>query len=245
VEADGGTLFLDEVGELSLYGQAKLLRVLETKLVEPLGGLARTPLDVRFLSATNRSLEDLLKTGSFRSDLYYRLAVTRVQLPSLRQRVEDIPDLLDTFLRDVNRHSGRSIESFDNEALEMLLRHNWPGNVRELKNLVDAIAVEKLSGTVSIGDLPDWFTAPLRVTNLPVDERASLVAALEGARWNKSRAAGHLGWSRMKLYRKLQRHGLQSSASGNGASSQRRPVQSSHEPQGTEPAQAAARRVAS
>ena len=236
-EADGGTLFLDEIGELSPYGQAKLLRVLETKVVEPLGGLAGTPVDVRFVSATNRPLEDLLKTGAFRSDLYYRLAVTRVALPSLHQRVEDIPDLLAAFLRDVNRRTGRSIESFDDEVLEMLLRHDWPGNVRELKNLVDAIAVEKTSGTVTKGDLPDWFTASVRCTSPRVDERASLVAALERTHWNKSQAAGHLGWSRMKLYRKLVRHGLQSRAFGHEDLSLRGAVESAPEPHGREPAQ--------
>lgn len=218
--------------------------MLESKLVEPLGGLAKIPVDVRFLSATNRPLEDLLKTGSFRGDLYYRLAVTRIQLPSLHQRLEDIPHLLGAFVRDVNRQTGRSIGAFDDEVLELFLCHNWPGNVRELKNLVDAISVEKSSGTVSLGDLPDWFAASLRGAALPVDERASLVSALERTRWNKSRAAGQLGWSRMKLYRKLVRHGLQPAAFGKQDPPQRRTARSSPEPQEREPAQALAHRAA-
>lgn len=205
-EASGGTLFLDEVGELSPYAQAKLLRVLETKLVERLGGNGAEPVDLRVISATNRVLADAVRDGSFRRDLFFRLTVTQVHLPALRERVEDIPRLIEHFLCDINRRLGRSLEQFSPPALDLLLHHDWPGNVRELKNLIEAVAVETASGPIAVENLPLWFSSQTTTSDPRQLERASIVAALERTRWNKSKAAADLRWSRMTLYRKLALH---------------------------------------
>ncbi len=132
--AQGGDIFLDEIGDLPLSTQVKLLRVLEEKVIERVGDSKSIPVDVRIISATNKNLSSLVKTGAFRKDLYFRINVIPIQMPPLRERVEDIPLLAESFFRKLRIKSGKSIEGISNLALEVLIRYPWPGNVRELKS---------------------------------------------------------------------------------------------------------------
>ena len=132
--AQGGDIFLDEIGDLPLSTQVKLLRVLEEKVIERVGDSKSIPVDVRVISATNKNLSSLVKTGAFRKDLYFRINVIPIQMPPLRERVEDIPLLAESFFRKLRIKSGKSIEGISNLALEVLIRYPWPGNVRELKS---------------------------------------------------------------------------------------------------------------
>jgi DNA-binding NtrC family response regulator len=142
--------------------------------------------------------------GKFRKDLYYRLNVARVNLPLLRDRKEDIPRLLEHFIRELNRQFGREVEGFTEEALESLLRYNWPGNVRELKNVLEATFINLPSRKIAFMDLPNPFRMRLKETEgLPKNERDRVLSALFATNWNKSKAAQKLHWSRMTLYRKM------------------------------------------
>lgn len=202
--AVGGTVFLDEIGDMSPYSQAKILRTIERKEVYRLGGNGRIPVDVRVTAATNQDPERLVAEGKFRKDLYYRLNVARVNLPLLRDRKEDIPRLLEHFIRELNRQFGREVEGFTEEALESLLRYNWPGNVRELKNVLEATFINLPSRKIAFMDLPNPFRMRLKETEgLPKNERDRVLSALFATNWNKSKAAQKLHWSRMTLYRKM------------------------------------------
>src|SRR5262245_34374441 len=132
--ADGGTVLFDEIGDMSSYAQAKILRIIETKEVYPLGGRRSVPLDIRIIAATNRNLDQRMAINEFRQDLYFRLNVARVHLPPLRERKEDIPLLIDHYVEKFAAQFGRGIEGFSDEAMERLLSHDWPGNIRELIN---------------------------------------------------------------------------------------------------------------
>lgn len=205
--ADGGTAFLDEVGDMSPEGQAKLLRVIETKEVHRLGGKSRIPLDVRFIAATNQDLEQRVAEGRFRRDLYFRLNVAQIHLPPLRDRKEDIPLLFDHYIRELNDRFGRDVEGASEDALEALLRYEWPGNVRELKNLLEEMFIRLPSGKISFMDLPRKFRQRIaEAEGLPKDERGRLLSALLATKWNKSRAAQKLQWSRMTVYRKMAKY---------------------------------------
>ena len=140
--ADAGTVLFDEIGDMSPYAQAKILRLIETKEVYPLGGRRSIPLDIRIIAATNRDLERQVSKNEFRQDLYFRLNVVRVQLPPLRERKEDIPLLTEHFVQEFGARLGRQIEGFSDEATERLLNYDWPGNVRELMNLVERIFID-------------------------------------------------------------------------------------------------------
>jgi DNA-binding NtrC family response regulator len=205
--ADGGTAFFDEIGDMSPSAQAKVLRVIETKEVHRLGGKGRIPLDVRIIAATNQDLERLVSEGKFRKDLYFRLNVVKIHMPSLQDRKEDIPLLAEHYVQESNRRLGLAVEGFGDDALEALLRYPWPGNVRELKNLIEAIFVDPPAGRISFADLPTDFRRRLGETaGLPQDERERLRSALFSTNWNKSRAAQKLHWSRMTLYRKIAKY---------------------------------------
>ena len=212
-EADGGTVFLDEIGDMSAYAQAKILRVIDGKKIQRLGG-AGISLDARIIAATNQELETQVRREKFRKDLYFRLNVARVHLPPLRQRKEDIPSIVSYYLRDFNNQFGRSVERLTDSAWECFLAHDWPGNVRELKNTLEAIFIHTSSAEISTSELPrslcDDYQAPDRVDD---DERERLLSALVSTNWNKSKAADKLSWSRMTLYRKMAKHHV--SGSGN------------------------------
>jgi DNA-binding NtrC family response regulator len=220
-EAHGGTLFLDEIGNLSLTGQAKLLRVLQTGEYQRLGSNVTRRVDVRIVSATNVDLPRAIREGSFREDLYFRLAVIEVQVPGLRERSEDVPLLAEHFLKAFA--GTEEAVSFGEKARAALLAHDWPGNVRELRNRVQRAVLVRRGPVIEPGDLGlSDAGAPVRALEaaggppLPVDEppvpdaaeRLALQRALEEAGGVVSRAAAQLGMSRQALYRRLERHGL-------------------------------------
>lgn len=202
-----GPFFFDEIGDMSLYHQAKILRAIESKEVQRIGGKGSIPLDIRFVAATNRDLDQLVEEGKFRKDLYFRLNVARIHLPPLRNRKEDIPLLLCFYIRELNLRFGREVECLTKDALEYLLCYDWPGNVRELKNLVEATFVNLSSRQISLSDLPEQFRRRIgEARDLPRSEPDLLLSTLMSTNWNKSKAAQKLHWSRMTLYRKLAKY---------------------------------------
>jgi transcriptional regulator of acetoin/glycerol metabolism len=210
--ADGGTLFLDEVADLPLPAQAALLRVLQEGEVTPVGSPTAHDVDVRVVAAANRPLRDAVAAGTFRRDLFYRLDVLTIEIPPLRERPEDIPELVERFTQAACRETGRCIR-FDDEALAALGRYGWPGNVRELENLVRRLSAQGGEGPVGVDDLP----ADVRSASTPVrfavpaaapdGERERLARAVAGAR-NMAEAAAALGMTRSTLYRHMERLGL-------------------------------------
>jgi DNA-binding NtrC family response regulator len=206
-QANNSTLFLDEIGDMSPNIQAKILHTIERKIVYPLGGSKSLPLDVRIIAATNQEPEQLVAQGHFRKDLYYRLNIARVHLPPLRKRVEDIPTLVAHGVAINNRRFNRSIQGLTSDAMDCLMRYDWPGNVRELMNLLEAVYVNSQSRKIDYADLPPFFrTQYERSYGCPESERRAIIAALFETNWNKTRAARKLKWSRMTLYRKLERY---------------------------------------
>ena len=203
--ADGGTVIFDEIGDMSLYAQAKILRVIESKEVYPLGGKRGMSLDIRIIAATNQDLDRLVADKGFRKDLYYRLNIARVHLPPLRERKEDIPRLLAHYLEEFNARTGRALQGFTDEALELLLRYDWPGNIRELKNVIEAIFIDPPPERIAIEDLPEPIR-PQGPGSVVLTERELLLSALYSMNWNKSKAAEQLHWSRMTLYRKMAKY---------------------------------------
>jgi len=203
--ADGGTVIFDEIGDMSLYAQAKILRVIESKEVYPLGGRRGMPLDIRIIAATNQNLDGLVADKRFRKDLYYRLNIARVHLLPLRERKEHIPRLLAYYLEEFNARQGRALQGFTEEALELLLRYEWPGNIRELKNVIEAIFIDPPLERIAIKDLPEPIR-PQGHRSMALTERERLLSALCSMNWNKSKAAEQLHWSRMTLYRKIAKY---------------------------------------
>jgi DNA-binding NtrC family response regulator len=207
--AHGGTVFLDEIGDVSLAIQAKLLRVIDGKSVYRLGGTHRVDVDVRIIAATNDDLERSVQEGRFRKDLYYRLNVVRVDLAPLRERVLDIPPLIDHYLKQFCREIGSSVRGLSARAIETLCAYQWPGNVRELRNFIEALLVNLSPDTNGVVDIPPQVLQQLaRGLGAPESERDRLLHALTATNWNKSKAAHELHCSRMTLYRKLQRYKL-------------------------------------
>jgi transcriptional regulator with PAS, ATPase and Fis domain len=206
-EAHEGTLFLDEIGELSQYAQAKLLRAVETGRIERLGARAGAEVNVRCIAATNRDLEAMVASGTFRQDLYFRLNVVEVGLPPLRERTEDIPVLLAYYIPQLNRRFGTIVERMDQSLVELLTTYAWPGNVRELRNLLESIYALRPQSVITSADLPDAFRRRLRL-NRRDDEKQRLLATLRATNWNKSAAAKEMQWSRVTLYRKLTKYDL-------------------------------------
>jgi DNA-binding NtrC family response regulator len=214
--ASQGTLFLDEVGEIPLSVQAKLLRALQHKEVRPVGASSTVPVDIRVISATHRDLAAMVSEGRFRTDLFYRLNVVRVRIPPLRERREDIPQLVHHFIQK-HRASGARVEGIEDDALEILVGSDWPGNVRELENVVESAMALAPGPRLRIADLPRARRAWSRVASpisseLPLSleayERCALERALCESGGDATAAARCLGIGRSTLYRKLSRHGL-------------------------------------
>jgi DNA-binding NtrC family response regulator len=206
-QADKGTVFFDEIGDMSSYTQAKLLRAIEGRTVYRVGGRDPVSLDIRIIAATNHNLERLVAEGTFRSDLYYRLNVARIQLPPLRDRREDVVPLADHFRKEMNARFRRDVAGFDSDLVPSLLRYDWPGNVRELRNVIEAAYVEPTLRRISLNDLPPHVRERLAaLEQTPESERDRLLAALVATNWNMSKAAASLRWSRMTLYRKMAKH---------------------------------------
>ena len=213
VEAHGGTLFLDEVGELSPASQARLLRVLEEREVTPVGATQRRKVDVRLVAATNGELEEMVARRTFRTDLFYRLNVVRIEMPPLREHPEDIGQIVDHFITQQNRRLAMRVGRPDPELMLCLRRYDWPGNVRELRNMVEAMFVDPPEDRpVHLTDLPPNFRRLFAEQIRPGQgERERLVEVLRDTNWNKVAAAQKLNWSRMTLYRKLAKYDLDSS----------------------------------
>ena len=207
--ADKGTVFLDEVCDMNPYAQAKILRSIECKEVYPLGGKGAIPLDLRVIAATNQDPEKLLAEGKFRKDLYYRLNVARVHMPPLREKKEDIPRLIAHAIENLNRRFKRNVQGLTDEAMTTLFRYNWPGNVRELMNLIEASFINLPSRQVDFVDLPRQLQKRLdNSAKLPLNERKQIVSALLETKWNKSKVAQKLKWSRMTVYRKMTKYNI-------------------------------------
>lgn len=207
--AHHGTVFFDEIGDVNPTIQAKLLRVIESKAVYRLGGTQRTDVDFRIVAATNSDLASAVQTGAFRRDLYYRLNVVRVDLPPLRERPEDVPLLIEYYLRHFNRELGRTVGGLSDRAMNMLRDYEWPGNIRELKNVVEALLVNLSPETTGEVDVPPQVMRQLALAlSAPRSERDRLLQALVSTNGNKSRAAEKMHCSRMTLYRKMQHYRL-------------------------------------
>jgi two-component system NtrC family response regulator len=211
--ADNGTLFLDEVGELPIELQPKLLRALQERTVEPVGGADPIKIDVRVAAATNSDMEKAIAEGHFREDLYYRLAVIPIHLPPLRERRVDIPLLLRHFIA---KHGGQTVR-FAAETVEVLQRYPWPGNVRELENTVERLLIMRNSDVIEPADLPDKIrdktTTASSVINLPPEgysleqlEREIVTQALERNDWNQTAAARFLRIPRHTLIYRMEKY---------------------------------------
>ncbi len=222
--ASGGTLFLDEVGELSLNSQVKLLRLLQEKEFERLGGIETLKADLRVVAATHRSLPEMVKAGTFREDLYYRLNVVPISLPPLRQRSDDLEALIAHFLASIGAQHGRPSVQLEPEAVQLLRRQSWPGNVRQLQNFIerllilappgeriDAVTVQReLERAAGLGDSSTEVTVAESLPERRKEaERQALEQALDKAGGNRSLAARLLGVSRRTLYNKLEALGLE------------------------------------
>jgi two-component system response regulator HydG/two-component system response regulator AtoC len=208
-QASGGTVFFDEIGDMSLFAQAKILRAIETREIYPLGGGSKVSVDVRIIAATNRNLEAMMREERFRSDLYYRLNVARIELPPLRERVEDIPLLIEHLLPQYNRVYGRHVERFGGSALAEMMSYAWPGNVRELKNVMEIVFLNLIPATLIVREIPEQVRGNWRVLQaLPSTEREHLLGLLLSTHWNVSEAARKMHWSRMTMYRKLSKYSI-------------------------------------
>ncbi len=236
--ADGGTIFLDEIGEMSPKLQVKLLRVLQERVVEPVGSTKSIQVDVRVIAATNKDLKAEVAAGRFREDLYYRLQVVPINLPALRERGGDVVALADHFLSRAARNASRPTLRFSEEVRSRLQTHSWPGNVRELENLIERLAILSEGETIQIADLPEHFMEQgeqLAVVeigaelpaegldfNLLVDnfETRLISMALNRTRGNKKAAARLLHLNRTTLIEKIKKKGLEGGPSAGCSSDQ-------------------------
>lgn len=214
--ANGGTIFLDEIGEISNDVQVKILRVLQERTLERVGGDREIPIDIRLISATNRNLEEEVAAGRFREDLFYRLNVVHIHVPPLRDRHQDIPILAHHFLQEFAQEMGKEITEITPEAMQMLASYRWPGNIRELRNVIESAVVFAKSKKLGIKDF--IFNQSNRVSrediSLPVGtsleeaEKHIIMATLEYCDGNKSKAAELLAITRKTLHRKLSIYGI-------------------------------------
>jgi DNA-binding NtrC family response regulator len=239
VLADTGTLFLDEIANVSLELQGKLLRVLETRRVRPVGSEKELEVDVRLIAATNRDLHKLAEQGQFREDLYYRLNVIPLQMPPLRERTDDIPMLALHFLRQARESSGTKVEGFTTEAMARLVAYRWPGNVRELRNIVERLAATADQPLVRIEHLPSEIAAAAPSVELPPDEpipvtaeelkeakrrmrdlvyekleKQFILSALDRGGWNVTHTATLVGMQRPNFHALMRKYGIRTSDAG-------------------------------
>lgn len=212
--ANGGTIFLDEIGEINAATQIKLLRVLQEKQFERVGGETTITVDVRVVSATNKNLQEEIAKGNFREDLYYRLNVVQLEVPPLRERKEDIALLMTDFLDTFNKENGKQIEGFSNRAKNALYKYDWPGNIRELRNCIESAVVMARGKLIELDDLPPVVSSaeneaqlslPVGIT-LEQAEKELIVNTIAHCGGNKTKAAEVLGIGRKTLHRKLQEY---------------------------------------
>ncbi len=218
-EADGGTIFLDEIGEISPYIQVKLLRVLQEREIERVGESKRRKIDIRIITATNKNLYELIKNGSFREDLYYRLKVFPINVPSLRERKDDIPLLTDHFIEHQNKKTKKKITGLTKAANQILMDYNWPGNVRELENAIEHAFVLCNSGSIDTFDLPVEIRktqySPVKspsfhqnaIYSQPSKQltKEALLELLEECDWNKAEVARRIGVSRTAVWKYMKK----------------------------------------
>ena len=218
--ADGGTIFLDEVGELEPAMQVKLLRVLEERKFERVGGNKTIEVDVRLVAATNRDLKKMVGEGKFRDDLFYRLSVVTVNLPPLRERRDDVPLLVAAFNRQYSEENNVQVREITQDAVNLLMAYDWPGNVRELRNAVEQMVVLARSDRLTVRDIPAAIRSGADLTKISVvrpgmtmtveeAERQLIVQALKETGGNRTKAADKIGMSRRTLHRKLKRYRLE------------------------------------
>jgi len=217
--ANGGTIFLDEVMEMSPDLQVKLMRVLQERRIRHLGDTREFPVDVRVIAATNKPVEESLESGAIRKDLYYRLSVITIHLPALRDRADDIPLLVEHFLKKHQRSYGSTVAGVDPQAMDTLMKYLWPGNVRELENLIEMLLAYGKSPIIRMTDLPERIVESVQpqkkasmlgdeVFTLKEAERKLIINALAKSKGNKSLAAQMLGISRKSLYKKIEDYGI-------------------------------------
>jgi len=213
--AEKGTLFLDEIGDISPAMQVKLLRVIQSKTYEPLGANTPVRTDVRIIAATNRNLEEMVQEGTFREDLYYRLNVVKIELPPLRERMEDIPLLVEHFIDKFNRQRNRNVGGISEEVLSILIHHDFPGNIRELENIIEYAFILCHEGLIMPQHLPEWLTAgkeegetvagPLTLKDM---ERKTIMEALKRNEYRKMKTCRELGISKDTLRRKIEAYNI-------------------------------------
>ena len=224
LQANGGTIFLDEVGTASTNLQVKLLRVLQDREFEPVGGNKTHKVDVRMILATNLDLEEAVRKGEFRQDLYYRINVVTLTQPPLRERISDIPLLADHYLKEFIEQTGKHVTGFSHQAIELMQRYRWPGNVRELVNVIERAVVLSKAPVIGPNDLPEALRRddPLselggRLSSvggnnlksaLATPERQLILDALESHGWNRQDTADALGINRTTLYKKMKKYGI-------------------------------------
>ena len=240
MQANGGTIFLDEIATASPAMQVKLLRILQELEFEQVGGSETFRIDTRVILATNEDLSQAVAEGRFRQDLFYRINVINLELPSLSERISDIPILADHFLKKVCKETGKTMNGFDADTIRLMQEYNWPGNVRELQNIVERAVLLGKSDYVGVSDLPSHIsnnTSPLATMAMaPATGRPqTLKEALEGPErqiilqvlrqnnWNRNATADQLGVNRTTLYKKMKKLGLEDSKTtshdqGNAAS---------------------------
>ncbi len=215
-QANGGAIFLDEIGEVSLPTQVVLLRVIQEKRFERVGGEATVATDARIIAATNKDLKKCMVGGSFREDLYWRLNVINIEIPPLRERKEDIPQLVNNFVDLFNQKLGKNVRKIGAQAMDLIFQYHWPGNVRQLENAVERSVVLCKEDIIRPDDLPQELRpldssvigASGSRTNLETLEREHVKSVLEQCGWNKFRAAQLMGISRSTLYSKMKKHDL-------------------------------------
>jgi two-component system nitrogen regulation response regulator NtrX len=219
--ANGGTLFLDEIGDMSLLTQAKLLRVIETQKFQRVGGTKDITVDVRIISATNKDLAEEIKKGNFREDLYYRLNVVPIYIPALRERKEDIPELVNYFIDEFNREKGWKKKTIDASAMKLLMNYDWPGNVRELRNAIErlmimtgtdiTVSAEHIENAGIIKKIKkdeDYFTYTSLRDAREAFERDFILKKLKENNWNMTKTAEIIGIERSNLYKKIKSLGI-------------------------------------
>jgi len=215
--AGQGTLFLDEIGDTSSAFQVRLLRVLEEKEFQPLGSVEKIKTDIRILAATNRDLGEMVKEGTFRRDLFYRINIIQFQLPPLRERMEDVPMLVERFIKKMNNIRGRSVADVSKEAMSILLTHNYPGNIRELENIIEHAFVLCHEGEIEKSHLPpsllqlpkDGVAVSSSIEeSVRLSEEESIMNALKRNNFNRLAAAKDLGIHKSTLFRKLKKYDI-------------------------------------
>jgi two-component system response regulator AtoC len=219
-EAVGGTLFLDEIGEIDAATQVKLLRALGERVIQRVGGNQNISVDVRVIAATNRDLEAMMREKKFREDLFYRLSVVRLYLPPLSERKEDIPDLVDEFLRECSKENGKPMPKLADGVMEFFMQYHWPGNIRELRMAIEHGVVMANQNVIRLEDLPERIVRAQKeaydlgasptshLLSLEEQEKRSIAEALKACDGNRTKAAERLGISRRTLHRKIKEYDL-------------------------------------